>query len=296
MKHIFYLLAFTVSLATTGQNTSDKEQIEAVLNYYIDGFYKGDTTALKKALKPRLYKFGYWKNKETNTHEYYAKMNFKDALAFVQKMKNEGRTRDENKIRYVEVLDISEHIAVAKVIAVWGIDYMTLSKDNSQWMIEQVIWEGPYLEEYSTNKTKTTYYLIRHAEKDRSDKANKDPHLTNIGHQRAKKWAETLSNIKFDAVYSTDYNRTKETATPVAKANGLDITLYDPNQINIGTFFNVTKGKCILIVGHSNTTPLFANNLLGEEKFKMIADDNNANLYIVTLHKNNKTSQLLRVN
>jgi len=70
-------------------------------------------------------------------------MNYEDAMAFVQNIKDEGRTRDENKIRKVEVLDIGNHIAVAKVTAVWGIDYMTLSKDDDKWRIEQVIWEGP---------------------------------------------------------------------------------------------------------------------------------------------------------
>ena len=57
-----------------------------------------------------------------------------------------------------------------------------------------------------------------------------------------------------------------------------------------------TKGKTVLIVGHSNTTPKFTNGLLGEEKYEDIADDNNANLYVVTISKNGKTSQLSVVN
>jgi len=143
MKSLLFKLSLVFSLFSIAQNTSDKTQIEATLNYYIDGFYKGDTVALKKALRPRLYKFGYWKNKDTGKYNYYAKMNYEDAMAFVQNIKDEGRTRDENKIRKVEVLDIGNHIAVAKVTAVWGIDYMTLSKDDDKWRIEQVIWEGP---------------------------------------------------------------------------------------------------------------------------------------------------------
>jgi len=43
----------------------------------------------------------------------------------------------------VEVLDVMNTIASAKVTAWWGTDYILLAKDNGKWMIEQVIWEGP---------------------------------------------------------------------------------------------------------------------------------------------------------
>ncbi|NNK81307.1 MAG: hypothetical protein HKO93_07400, partial [Flavobacteriales bacterium] len=43
----------------------------------------------------------------------------------------------------VEVLDVMNHIAAAKVTAWWGYDYILLSKEGDKWMIEQVLWEGP---------------------------------------------------------------------------------------------------------------------------------------------------------
>ncbi len=143
--------------------------------------------------------------------------------------------------------------------------------------------------------TTTTYYLIRHAEKDRSDKTNKNPHLTEQGKQRAENWSNVLKHVKFDMVYSTDYNRTKETAAPTAKHNNLDITLYHPRTFNLEDFVKATTGKTVLIVGHSNTTPMFANGLLGANTYEMIADDNNANLYIVTLTESTKSSTLLTI-
>ena len=141
-----------------------------------------------------------------------------------------------------------------------------------------------------------TYYLIRHAEKDRSDKTNRNPELTEEGLQRAENWAKHFKDLKFDAVYSTDYNRTKQTAMPTATANNVELQFYNPSDMKIEEFIKNTKGKTVLIVGHSNTTPKFANGLLGEEKYEDIADDNNANLYIVTITKNGKTSQLSIVN
>ncbi len=285
----FLLLSFSIF----AQETSDKVQIETTLNNYIDAFYKGDTTKLKAAIKPRLNKFGYWKNKESGNYEYYDHMSYEKAMDFVQKMKDDGNTRDETEIRNVEVLDIGNHIASAKVTANWGIDYVLLSKDEGKWMIEQVIWEGPY--EKEIDQKTTTYYLIRHAEKDRSDKTNRDPHLTEAGLKRADNWANVLKDVKFDMVYSTNYNRTKETATPTAKANTIEVSFYDPRDMKLKEFMKSTKGKTVLIVGHSNTTPMFTNGLLGEQKYEGIADDNNANLYIVTVTDVSKSSTVLVV-
>ena len=293
MKHLIIALCLTFSFSIFAQDTSDKAQIETTLNNYIDAFYKGDTLKLKAAIKPRLNKFGYWKNKESGNYEYYDHMSYDKAIAFVTKMKAEGKTRDEDKIRNVEVLDIGHHIASAKVTANWGIDYVLLSKDEGKWMIEQVIWEGPYQNE--TEQTTTTYYLVRHAEKDRSDKTNRNPHLTEAGLKRADNWANVLKDVKFDMVYSTDYNRTKETAAPTAKANNVEVSFYDPRDMKLKEFMTSTKGKTVLVVGHSNTTPMFTNGLLGEKKYDMIDDNNNANLYIVTVTEDTKTSTVLKV-
>ncbi|WP_400079375.1 histidine phosphatase family protein [Winogradskyella sp. R77965] len=297
MKSFLATLIFLFSISIVAQETSDKAQIEATLNNYIDGFYQGDTLKLKAALKPRLYKFGYWKNKETDTYDYYEQLTYENALKMAQNTKDKGKIRTETKMRSVKVLEISNHIAAAKVTGFWGLDYILLSKDEGKWMIEQVIWEGPFEDKFKEEETTTTttYYLIRHAEKDRSDKTNRDPHLTETGLKRANNWANVLKDVKFDMVYSTDYNRTKETAAPTAKANNVEVSFYDPRNMNSKEFTEKTKGKTVLIVGHSNTTPFFTNSLLGEKKYDDINDNNNANLYIVTVTGDSKTSTVLKV-
>ena len=142
----------------------------------------------------------------------------------------------------------------------------------------------------------TVYYLIRHAEKDRSDKKNRNPDLTKQGNNRAVYWASVFKEVPFDAVYSTEYNRTQQTATPTAKANELEIKSYDPFKLDFERFLKETKGKTVLIVGHSNTTPAFTNKLLQKELFESIDDDNNGNLYIVTIIGDTKSVQLLTIN
>lgn len=153
----------------------------------------------------------------------------------------------------------------------------------------------PVFSQNENENTTSTYYFIRHAEKDRSDLSNRNPHLIEIGKQRAEHWSNVLKNIEFDAVYSTEYHRTIETASPTALKNNIEITFYDPSNIENREFLNSTKGKSVLVVGHSNTTPDFVNKLLGKEKYKHIDDSNNANLYIVTIFKDTISDTLLLV-
>ena len=142
----------------------------------------------------------------------------------------------------------------------------------------------------------TTYYFIRHAEKLRVDKTERNPNLNSKGLKRAEAWKEVFSNISFDAIYSTDYNRTMLTAKPTADSKNLPILMYNPRDMYSKTFQNQTKGKTILVVGHSNTTNVFANKVLGFDKFEEIKDNNNSNLYIVTIMNGNSSSILLQIN
>ena len=133
----------------------------------------------------------------------------------------------------------------------------------------------------------TTYYFIRHAEKLRVDKTDRNPNLNSKGFKRAEAWKEVFSNISFDAIYSTDYTRTRLTAKPTADSKNLPILIYNPRDMYSKTFQNQTEGKTILVVGHSNTTNVFANKVLGFDKYEEIKDNNNSNLYIVTLTDRN---------
>ena len=145
-----------------------------------------------------------------------------------------------------------------------------------------------------SNTGLSTYYLIRHAEKKISEGNDPDLHIDGI--KRSEQWAVVLGSIKFDAIYSTDYIRTRETVKPTAEKNSLEIILYDDGKIDYKQFLNDTKGKNVLIVGHSNTIPVFVNKITGKNKYSQIDHDNNGNLYIVEISGNINTDKLLHIN
>ena len=105
-------------------------------------------------------------------------------------------------------------------------------------------------------------FLVRHAEKTKD--GGKDPVLTDQGKMRAKQLAERLAAEKIKHIYSTDYNRTRMTAEPLAKKLGLKVETYNPREL--GAFAEQVKKMQdnILIVGHSNTTPMMVHLLGGD--------------------------------
>jgi len=139
-------------------------------------------------------------------------------------------------------------------------------------------------------------YLIRHAEKDRSDIKNRNPELNDIGKKRALKWVQVFKNIELDKIYSTNYNRTIQTVTPISKGNNIDISIYSPSKINYKNFISNNIGSKVLVVGHSNTIPFFVNGLINKEFYQQIDDLNNSNLYVVTICGNNISHKLLYIN
>lgn len=141
MKKIFcFLLICIVTKVTAAQ---EKEKVERACLNYLEGFYEGDTTKLIAALKPSLYKIGYWKNKTSGNYDFDGQMTWRQALDYAKKVFDKKSFAKSDAPKKVEVFEIGNTIASAKVTAWWGIDYLLLSKQNDKWMIEEVLWEGP---------------------------------------------------------------------------------------------------------------------------------------------------------
>ncbi len=136
----------------------------------------------------------------------------------------------------------------------------------------------------------STYILLRHAEKDTSAAGSTlmkaDPPLTKEGEQRAQNLLEVLKAYSPDAIYSTNFVRTKNTVTPLSKKFNKEIQLYDPKLL---TAFSeqllLMKGKTIVIAGHSNTTPALVNLLIKENKYPNLDESVYNQLWIVTVNE-----------
>jgi broad specificity phosphatase PhoE len=128
-------------------------------------------------------------------------------------------------------------------------------------------------------RAQSAVILVRHAE--RLDDS-KDSPLSTTGHQRAERLARMLETAGVTAIYTTQYQRTIQTAEPLARRFGLTITSEDPPVSELLRRIHESHPQeTVLIVGHSNTVPELLTALGYRTKIE-IADGDYDNLFIVT--------------
>ena len=135
------------------------------------------------------------------------------------------------------------------------------------------------------NSKKTAFYFIRHAESNGNRATN--PHLIEKGIKRAKLYAKYFVDKKIDTIFTTNLNRTIETANIIAKSKGVPIIFYDPFTMDYNKFLEQHKNSSSIIVGHSNTTPNFVNGIIGKPKYSQMVEENYSDMFIVAIDSDN---------
>src|SRR5215203_5071434 len=133
----------------------------------------------------------------------------------------------------------------------------------------------------------TIVVLVRHAEKATSPGNN--PGLTEAGRARADALADALHDARVDAVITSQYERTRMTAEPIAAARHLRPLVIQAGTETMAHVQEVAAavrrqraGGLVLVVGHTNTIPpLIA--ALGGPQLPDICDAEYARLFTLVL-------------
>ena len=128
--------------------------------------------------------------------------------------------------------------------------------------------------------------LVRHAEK--AKEPAEDPPLTPTGAQRAQDLAAALKDAGVTAIITTQLRRTRETAQPLADAQGLSPEIVpvgedeDAHAAAVAAAVRGHPGGIVLVVGHSNTVPKIIA-ALGGPSMPEICETLFANLFVLAL-------------
>lgn len=144
-KRFLALLCFAPVLTSQAQHAASADAVgvrQACLNY-IDAFYRVDTTLAYASVHPSLQKRGFFFDPKTEAYSNQLEMPFPALVRLAKSWNRDGKRANEQSPRDVQVFEIADKTATAKVTAVWGIDYLHLVKDNDRWMIVNVLWQSP---------------------------------------------------------------------------------------------------------------------------------------------------------
>jgi hypothetical protein len=143
MKATFVVLviavAILVGLSAVGASERDREAVRQAALDYVDGIYEVKPDRIQRSVHPSLVKRGFYR-KDASTPYVEMPMTYEQLVNLAGSW-NKAGTRDTS-IKKVEVLEVLDQTAVAKVTASWGIDYMLLGKYDGAWKISQILWQS----------------------------------------------------------------------------------------------------------------------------------------------------------
>ena len=135
----------------------------------------------------------------------------------------------------------------------------------------------------------TTVILVRHAEKASTPPG--DPPLTAAGLARATALVGAVQRARISAIYTTQFQRTQQTAEPLAGELGVATTVFtrgsDPRPHAEHVAEDILarhKGQAVVVVDHSDSVPLIIQ-ALGVASPPAIAEAEFDHLFVVVKHQ-----------
>lgn len=144
----------------------------------------------------------------------------------------------------------------------------------------------------------TTFYIVRHAEKEAgttmtaTTTKTSDVPLSAAGRERAEALKNLLMDKKIQEIFSTNTLRTSSTAKPLSDAVGVPIQLYNAVDAAFLSRLKALDNRSVLIVGHSNTVDDLVNGLTGEKQLSDLNEDQFGDLFVVRKKGNKYNYQL----
>lgn len=146
MKTILATFLFFLAVTSVSAQTNSTDDVAGVRQAgfnYIDAFYKADTTLAYQSVHPTLQKRGFSFDEKSGSYSKQLEMPFPALIRLAKTWNKEGKRANASSPRAVDVFEVADKTAMAKVTAVWGIDYLHLMKENGRWMIVNVLWQSP---------------------------------------------------------------------------------------------------------------------------------------------------------
>jgi hypothetical protein len=125
--------------AVTG---ADREAVRRAVLDYVEGFYEGDSAKLARSVRPEVYKYGFFKARDSTTYA-GMQMTWQGFFNYARGVKQNNRQAPPTAPKRIELFDVQDQTASAKLTASWGTDYLLLAKYDGKWMISSVMWQGP---------------------------------------------------------------------------------------------------------------------------------------------------------
>lgn len=119
----------------------EKEEIERVIGNYVKSIYNQDTSLIQGYTDELLQKSGYFFSRKDKVWSYH--------FMSLEELKNTALSYNSRDWIPswapidIDIFEIKEKVASTKVKAIWGFDYILLSKSQrGNWKIDKILWQS----------------------------------------------------------------------------------------------------------------------------------------------------------
>ncbi len=147
MRHSIFYTSMVILLSmmfhqnnlVAQENKQERLLVIEAIEDYVLGLYNVEPDRIARSVDTNLHKLGYYDyNGETYNH---VQMTYQELYDLAGKYNKDGSYANSDSPRKIDIYEVNDRTASAKLTAVWGIDFMHLSKTNGKWKITNVMWQ-----------------------------------------------------------------------------------------------------------------------------------------------------------
>jgi hypothetical protein len=122
-------------------NAADREAVRKAILDYVEAIYQVQPERIAQSVHPTLAKRGYQIPRDSTRYREYP-MTYDQLVNVARTFNSSGRVPADAPKR-IEIFEVLDQTASAKLTALWGIDYFHLAKYDGVWKIVNVLWQSP---------------------------------------------------------------------------------------------------------------------------------------------------------
>ena len=134
-------LLFLLPTSSADVRDADREAVEAAVRDYVEGIYEVQPERIERSVHPAMVKRGSWRPEGSTEYRTASVMTFEQLVELAGSW-NVDDQQGADLTYEIEVQDVLDITASAKLSAKWGIDYFHLMKLDDEWKIIHVLWQS----------------------------------------------------------------------------------------------------------------------------------------------------------
>ena len=135
---VFFLAG---AMGVAAQTEDDRAEVERAVLDYVEGVYEVKPELIERSVHPDLKKFGFARRSPEDDWRVIP-MTYERLVSLAENYYKEEGGAPADAPKKVEILDVLNQTASAKLTASWGVDYFHLAKYEGKWKIVHVLWQS----------------------------------------------------------------------------------------------------------------------------------------------------------